>query len=60
MKATGSARIMVKAVVIGAHGNAAAIRGAQAMAASAQVKAKGLGFSDAELAAILEAMCEAA
>jgi hypothetical protein len=60
IKASGRARIMIKAAVIGANPATAGMVGAQASALPVQLKAKGLGFSDAELAAILEAMAEAA
>jgi len=60
IKAVGQAKIMIKAAVVGAYGNTAAIQGAQAVSNLSQVKAKGLGFSDAELIALADLLAEAA
>jgi hypothetical protein len=60
VKAVGMARVSIKAAVIGARPNTAVVHGASITTAANETKASGLGFSDAELAALIAAYDQAA
>ncbi len=60
IKAAGMARVQVNSAVIGARPITAVVRGAGIRAEHNEIKAEGLGFTDAEIAALMTAYAEAA
>lgn len=60
IKAAGMARVQVNSAVIGARPITAVVRGVGIRAEHNEIKAEGLGFTDAEIAALMTAYAEAA